>query len=156
MDITIRKTIVEDLELFYEFQLNEEARYMAAFSANSYKLKDAYLLKFGKLLMEPTVNMQTIVVDGIVVGTVSKFEMHGNAELTYWIERSRWGQGIASKALKLLLEIEPMRPIYGAVAFDNIGSQKVLEHCGFSKVGTDSGFAEARGQEVAEFIYRLD
>jgi RimJ/RimL family protein N-acetyltransferase len=45
-----------------------------------------------------------------------------------------WGQGIATTALKELLKIEQVRPIYGRVAFDNYGSQKVLEKCGFVKI----------------------
>ncbi|MEO8446420.1 MAG: GNAT family protein, partial [bacterium] len=38
---------------------------------------------------------------------------------------------------------------------DNLGSQKVLEKCGFVKIGTDKGFANARQAEVEEFIYKL-
>ncbi|MCB0662863.1 MAG: GNAT family N-acetyltransferase, partial [Saprospiraceae bacterium] len=75
---------------------------------------------------------------------------------TYWIDRAYWGQGIASKALATFLTLEPTRPLYGRVAFDNMGSQKVLEKCGFIKVGTDKGFANARGMEIEELIFRLD
>jgi ribosomal-protein-alanine N-acetyltransferase len=46
-----------------------------------------------------------------------------------------WGKGIATKALTEFLNIETIRPIFGRVAFDNFGSQKVLEKCGFDKVG---------------------
>jgi [ribosomal protein S5]-alanine N-acetyltransferase len=54
-----------------------------------------------------------------------------------------------------LLTIENTRPVFGRVAFDNFGSQKVLEKCGFVKIGTDKGFANARQTEIEEFIYRL-
>ena len=53
-------------------------------------------------------------------------------------------------------EIENNRPIFGRVAFDNFGSQKVLEKCNFLKIGTDKGFANARQAEIEEFIYKLD
>jgi RimJ/RimL family protein N-acetyltransferase len=72
------------------------------------------------------------------------------------MDRKFWGRGIATKALKAFLSIETNRPIYGRVAFDNLGSQKVLENCGFVRVGTDRGFANARQIEIEEFIYRLD
>ena len=53
-----------------------------------------------------------------------------------------------------------MRPILGRVAFDNFGSQKVLEKCGFIKIGSDKGFANARQTDrqtdIEEFIYKLD
>jgi RimJ/RimL family protein N-acetyltransferase len=48
------------------------------------------------------------------------------------------------------------RPIYGRAAKDNIGSIRVLEKCGFEKVGEDRGFANARGEEIAEVIMRLE
>jgi len=99
--------------------------------------------------------MQTILVDGTIAGSIAKFEVEGDAEITYWIDRSFWGKGIATTALKHLLTIEHTRPIFGRVAFDNFGSQKVLEKCGFIKTGRDKGFANARQAEIEEFIYKL-
>lgn len=81
--------------------------------------------------------------------------MDGDIEITYWIDRKYWGQGIGTKTLKAFLTIETNRPIFGRVAFDNFGSQKVLEKCGFVKIGTDKGFANARQSEIEEFIYKL-
>ena len=99
--------------------------------------------------------MQTIIVDKIIAGSVSKFEMGGDAEITYWIDKKFWGKGVATKALNELLKNENARPIFGRVAFDNFGSQKVLEKCGFVKIGTVKGFANARQAEIEEFIYKL-
>ena len=42
-----------------------------------------------------------------------------------------------SAALKDFLKIEQIRPIYARVAFDNYSSQKVLEKCGFIKIGKE-------------------
>ncbi|WP_236668947.1 GNAT family N-acetyltransferase [Hymenobacter rubidus] len=75
--------------------------------------------------------------------------------VTYWIDKEFWGQGIATAALHEFLQLEPARPIYGRTAFDNQGSQKVLEKCGFVKTGTDKGFANARQAEIEEYIYKL-
>lgn len=47
------------------------------------------------------------------------------------------------------------KPIFGRVVFDNLGSQKVLEKCGFVKIVADKGFANARQTEIEEFIYKL-
>jgi RimJ/RimL family protein N-acetyltransferase len=44
------------------------------------------------------------------------------------------------------------RPIYARVAKDNLGSRRVLEKCGFTIIGESIGFANARGQEIAEFL----
>lgn len=154
--LTLRPTVYTDLETHYQFQLDEEANYLAAFTSSTSSDKEAYLEKYAKFLTEPSINNQTILVDGTIVGSIAKFVIDGDAEITYWIDRKFWGRGIATKALKELLSFETSRPIYGRVAFDNIGSQKVLENCGFVKVGTDRGFANARQIEIEEFIYRLD
>ncbi len=87
--------------------------------------------------------MQTILVDGAIVGSIAKFEMHGDTDITYWIDRNFWRKGIATTALKIFLTIENTKTLFGRVAFDNLGSQKVLEKCGFVKIGTDKGFANA-------------
>lgn len=154
--ITLRPTIVTDLEALFQIQLNEEANYQAAFTSKDSQNKEAYLAKYTRLLNDPTVNNQTIIVDDGIAGSIAKFVMEGEAEITYWIDKKFWGQGVATTALKNLLTIENTRPIFGRVAFDNLGSQKVLENCGFIRIGTDKGFANARQTEIEEFIYRLD
>lgn len=62
----------------------------------------------------------------------------------------------ASQALAEFLKVETQRPIYGRIAFDNIGSQRVLKKCGVKKVGTGHFFANALGQEIEEIIYELE
>lgn len=104
---------------------------------------------------DPTINMQTILIDETIVGSMAKFVMEGDTEITYWIDRNFWGKGITTAALKIFLTIENTRPIFARVAFDNIGSQKVLEKCGFVKTGSDKGFANARQAEIEEYIYKL-
>ncbi len=154
-NITLIKTEENDLNIFFEFQLDEEANYLAAFTSKDPNNKAAYIEKYSKHLADPTINMQTIKVNDVIVGSIAKFVIENDAEITYWIDKKFWGQGIATTALKELLKIEQVRPIYGRVAFDNYGSQKVLEKCGFVKIGTDKGFANARQKEIEEFIYKL-
>ena len=153
--ITLAQTTIADLDTLFQFQLDKETNYLAAFTPNNPADKPAYLSKYSKLLSDPTVNNQTIIVDNVVAGSIAKFEMHGDAEITYWIDKKYWGKGVATSALKNFLSIEKTRPIYGRVAFDNYGSQKVLEKCGFVKIGADKGFANARQTEVEEYIYKL-
>lgn len=154
-DIELRPTQISDLDTLFQFQLDREAGYLAAFMPKDPTDKPAFLNKYTKLLGDPGVNNQTIVLGDRIVGSVARFVMEGDAEITYWIDRKYWGQGIATKALKAFLSIEATRPIFGRVAFDNFGSQKVLEKCGFVKIGSDKGFANARQAEIEEFIYEL-
>lgn len=153
--IKLRATTIEDLDTLFQFQLDEEGVYLAAFMPNNHTDKEAYLLKYQKLLANPTVNNQTILVDNVIVGSIAKFVLENDAEITYWIDRKFWGQGIATRALRDFLTVETVRPIIGRVAFDNYGSQRVLEKCGFIKIGTDSGFASARQMEIEEYIFKL-
>lgn len=154
-EIILRKTESADLEFFFIFQLDDEANYLAAFTLKDPTDKTAYLQKYTKLLNDRTINMQTIIVDNSIAGSIAKFEMEGEAEVTYWIDKKFGGKGVATKGLKDFLKNENSRPIFGRVAFDNFGSQKVLEKCNFAKIGTDKGFATARQTEIEEFIYKL-
>lgn len=154
-NIILTKTEKDDLNAFFQFQLNEEANYLAAFTAKDPNDKTAYIDKYTKFLTDPTINMCTIKANDVIAGSIAKFIMENEAGITYWIDRKFWGQGIATTALKKFLKIEQSRPIYGHVAFDNYGSQKVLEKCGFIKIGKDKGFANARQTEIEEYIYKL-
>ena len=155
LNIKLRPTEISDLDNLFQFQLDKEGGYLAAFMPKDPTDKSAYINKHTKLLNDPTINNQTIIFDNTVVGSIAKFIMEGDTEITYWIDRNFWGQGIATSALNDFLKIESTRPIYGRVAFDNLGSQKVLTKCGFIKIGTDKGFANARQTEIEEFIYKL-
>ncbi|MFT3935292.1 MAG: GNAT family N-acetyltransferase [Chitinophagaceae bacterium] len=154
-EIILRKTTIADLNIFFQFQLDEEANYLAAFTQKDPTDKKAYIDKYSKFLTEPTINNQTIIVNNIIAGSIAKFEMHGEAGITYWIDKPFWGKGIATAALKKFLTIENARPIFASTAFDNFGSQKVLEKCGFVKTGTDKGFANARQAEIEEYLFKL-
>ena len=82
--------------------------------------------------------------------------MEGQLNVSYGIGKVFWGKGYATLALKRYLQIITTRPLYGRVAYDNFGSKKVLENCGFVVIATEKGFAEARGQEIAEFVLKLE
>ena len=153
--IVLRATVINDLEALFTFQLDREANYLAAFTSLDPTDKSAYISKHSKFLNDPSINNQTILVDNIIAGSIAKFVIEGDAEITYWIDRNFWGKGVAKNALKTFLTIEKARPLFGRVAFDNYGSQKVIEKCGFVRVGSDTGFANARQAEIEELIYKL-
>ena len=155
INITLRITEPADLEQLFLFQLDPQACYQAAFMPKNHTDKEAYIIKYTAFLSNPTINMRTILVNGSIAGSVAKFVMEGDAGITYWIDKQFWGQGIATQALTEFLKIETTRPIYARVAFDNIGSQRVLEKCGFVKIGTDRGFANERQAEIEEYIFIL-
>ncbi|MCL1142275.1 GNAT family N-acetyltransferase [Shewanella gaetbuli] len=50
----------------------------------------------------------------------------------YWIDRAYWGQGIASKALGMLLPQLPKEPLFAYIADHNTRSQNIVKRYGFA------------------------
>jgi len=155
-DLLLRDVVEDDLSLFFEFQLDPGANYVAAFIARDPTDREAFTAHWNKIMAEPTNIIRTIVFDGQVVGSVSSYEVSGKPEVTYWIGRAHWGKGIATRALTAFLaQVNTTRPIYARVARDNLGSRRVLEKCGFQVIGEDRGFAKARGEVIEELLLEL-
>ena len=151
----LRKTVETDLETLFNFQLDDEYNCQAAFTATNYSDKKAYLEKWTRHLTNPSIHSQTILVNGEIAGSVAKYEMDGEPQITYGIGKQFWGKGIATQALQAFLKLEKTRPIFGRTAFDNSRSERVLQKCGFEKIGTEISFANAREKEIEEFIFKL-
>lgn len=154
MNITLPLTELLDLETLFHFQADAESVYLAAFTPKDPTDKAYYIERYTGFLANPTIHMRTIKWNDQIVGSIAKFIIENDTEITYGINRAFWGKGIATKALQQFLELETTRPIFGRVAFDNVGSQKVMEKNGFVRIGEDTGFANARQAEIKEFIYR--
>jgi RimJ/RimL family protein N-acetyltransferase len=152
IDVRLRDVIEADLPIFFEHQLDPEATRMAAFPSRD---KDAFMAHWAKILADETGGKQTILVDGQVAGNVVSWGALGERDVGYWIGRQYWGQGVATKALAAFLSYETIRPLYAHVAKHNIGSQRVLEKCGFSICGEEQGVSVAGGDEVDEIIMKL-
>jgi RimJ/RimL family protein N-acetyltransferase len=90
-----------------------------------------------------------------ITGVLRSFTMGGGREVTYWIDPSRWGHGLATRALQAFVEIEATRPLFARVAEHNIGSAKVLARVGFAQIGSAASYADGVGREVVEHIYCL-
>ncbi|WP_290790899.1 GNAT family N-acetyltransferase [Flavihumibacter sp. UBA7668] len=155
-NVTLQKTRAEDLDTLFSFQSDPIGAYLAAFMAKDYLEHTAYIQKYTRLLQDPTINNQTIWYNDSIIGSIAKFVLQGDNEITYWIDRAYWGKGIATKALEIFLGIERTRPLIARVAFDNYGSQQVLEKCGFIRTGKERGYAVARQEEIEEIIYQLN
>jgi RimJ/RimL family protein N-acetyltransferase len=155
-ELFLRNVVNDDLPLFFEYQLDPEANYMAAFTAKDRTNQEAFMAHWHRILADKINIIQTIIFNGPVVGSVSSYEEEGKPEVTYWLGKECWGKGIATWALKeFLAQKNQIRPIYARVAKDNLGSRRVLEKCGFKIIGESKGFANARGQEIEELLLEL-
>ncbi len=76
------------------------------------------------------------MLDGVVVGNVVSWARDGVRHVGYWIGQAYWGRGAASAGLAMFVtDCEKSRPLYAEVAVHNVGSVRVLERCGFRRVG---------------------
>jgi len=66
------------------------------------------------------------------------------------------GKGIATQALKKLLQEIIHRPLFARAAKDNIRSIRVLQKCDFKIIGENKDFGQGRGEETEQYIFRLD
>ena len=98
---------------------------------------------------------RVITRDGALVGHIASFVIAGETEITYWVDRAVWGQGVAGRALEAFLRECVTRPLFARAASDNAASLRVLRRAGFVDIGTDVGFANARQAEIEETILRL-
>lgn len=121
-----------------------------------FKDKDFYVERWKEFLKDDNINSWTIIVDNEIAGSVGTWVSDGETQITYGVNKTLWGRGIASAALTEFLNTNSERPLYGRVAFDNIGSAKVLTKCGFKQIGTDKGHAHTREKEIEEVVYVLD
>ena len=155
-ELYLRDVVHDDLPIFFENQLDPEANYMAAFTAKDPTNREAFTAHWHKILANETNIIRTIIFNEQVAGSVSSYEEEGKPEVTYWLGKEYWGKGIATRALKeFLANHNRIRPMYGRIAKDNLGSRRVLEKCGFKVVSESKGFSNARGQEIEELLLEL-
>jgi RimJ/RimL family protein N-acetyltransferase len=146
--VTIRPVEDADLPILYEHQADPIANAMAVVPAKDRPAFDAH---WAKIRANETGLARTIVVDGTVVGMILSWLDGEGRWVGYWIGRESWGRGYATRGLTLLVDEIADRPILASIADSNIGSRRVLEKCGFVRVGEH---VEEDG--VPASLYRLD
>lgn len=154
--IALRPIEDDDLDALFDQMRDPRSVAMAAFTAADPDDRKAFDAHMARVRNAPGTTNRVITCDGQVVGSVASFPSGDETEVTYWIDRSAWGRGIASRALELLLELVPARPLHARAASDNIASLRVLRKAGFEIIGTEISYAAARKCEIEETILRLD
>src|SRR3954465_10895573 len=156
MAIRLRTFADSDLDALFTWESDPRAVQMAAFTRANPAVRSAFDAHYERVRSDPSNTLLAIDDDEEFVGTVGSFTMEEKREVTYWIAPARWGQGLASRALRAFVAIESTRPLYGRGAGHNAASAKVLCRAGFVEVGSETAFAPGIGAEVVERIYRLD
>jgi RimJ/RimL family protein N-acetyltransferase len=153
--VTLRPVTPADLPTLFRHSQDPAARWMAAFGSRDPPARAAFRERWNRTLVEPNVMLRAVLVDGRVVGYVGRFPLLGQPAVAYWYDRAYWGRGIATRALRAFLRVDRTRPVFARVAYDNAGSIRVLEKCGFVVVGRARSRAAARDRRLTELILRL-
>ena len=126
--VQIRSIERDDLPRMYEIQLDSESNRMAVTNPRNRAAFDAL---WAEALEDPNLEAKAILLGGEFAGYISCFQVEGHDHVGYRIDRALWGQGIASRALQMLLHEVTRRPLEAIVATSNAASLRVLQKCGF-------------------------
>ncbi len=91
-----------------------------------------------------------------VLGVISLTRMdRGQAQLGYWVAPAYWNTGIASEAVRALIEANPLEnaQLFAEVFQDNPASARVLTNAGFEYIGDAEAHSVARGANVPTWTY---
>ena len=146
--VTLRPVVESDLDIFYAHQRDPDACAMAAFPARE---REAFIVHWRtKVLGNDAVVKRTILVDDAIAGSATCYEQDGRHLVGYWIGPDFWGDGVATRALTMLIAEIDLAKLFAYVATTNVGSIRVLEKCGFARIGESVG-----ADGVAEYLYAL-
>ncbi|QYH37192.1 GNAT family N-acetyltransferase [Salinibacterium sp. M195] len=151
----MRDFIETDADKCYEWMRDPQSVEMAAFTAPDPDDRDEFDTWITRVLANPTITAKAICSDGALVGMLATFTLDDHRELTYWVDRAHWGQGIATTALALLLDIETHRPLRARTAAHNVRSAAVVTRNGFVETERNVDFAEGLKRDSEEIIFEL-
>lgn len=123
--ITLRPVLPSDLETLYLYQLDPHANHMAAFVGQEPRDRPAFQAHWDKILTSAQNTNRTILAGGQIAGHIACYPSEGHLEVTYWLGKDFWGQGIATESLRQMLALVRHRPLIGRAAADNTGSIRV-------------------------------
>ncbi len=141
--ILLREVADDDLPILFEHQRDPAGVDMANVPSRE---RDAFMGHWARIRVQPTAVLRTIELDGQVAGNLVSWQSDEERLVGYWIGREHWGKGVATAALTRFLEVVDERPLHAFVARNNVGSIRVLEKCGFVRIGEDE----------EGFVFRLD
>ncbi len=151
--VTLRPVLQTDLPVFYEQQLDPAATAMAAFPSRE---REPFMEHWDKIMHNESGLLRTVIFQHEVAGYMLSYMQDRQREVGYWLGGGYWGKGIATEALRQFLEEIETRPLFAHVAKHNIASRRVLEKCGFHVVGEDRALAAFPGEQIEEFVLKLE
>lgn len=96
--VALRPIEDADLDALFDQMRDPESVRMAAFTAKDPNDRNAFDARMVSLRSSLDITMRAVTSDGQLVGSIASFVIEGDTEVTYWIDRSAGGRGIASRA----------------------------------------------------------
>ncbi len=81
IDVTLRDVRDDDLEIFFEQQLDKSANHMVAFTRREPTDREAFTAHWTKIRADATVTIKTIVFEGHVAGNILSFDQFSKTEV---------------------------------------------------------------------------
>lgn len=136
LQISLRRTTAADLRSLHRWELDPASNAVAGTKPRDWP---TFKARWEEILADRDgagtgVTPRVILADGVLVGAVNIAPHNGLDSIGYWIDRAHWGRGIASRAVALMLEEFPRRPVAATTSGHNHASIRVLEKCGFEIV----------------------
>jgi RimJ/RimL family protein N-acetyltransferase len=154
--VELRPIEDSDLDALFDQMRDPVSVRMAAFTTDDPDSRSAFDERMARARTSRDTTARAVFCDGDLVGSIATFVIEGETNVTYWIDRTAWGRGIASRALELLLDLVGDRPLHARAASDNRGSLRVLQKAGFEVVGHEHSFAPGRNSNIEETLLRMD
>ena len=107
----------------------------------------------------PTRDRDVWAMDGGAAGLVGIISLkpldRGQSQIGYWVAPEHWNSGLASEAVRLVIEANPhrARTLFAEVFQDNPASARVLTNAGFEYISDAEAFSLARGHSVPTWTY---
>lgn len=133
-EVTLRDVEEADLEIFLAHEHDPENVRRSKFPPRE---REQFMTHWRtRVLGDPTVFVQTAVVDGAVAGSVVAWWEGDRRFIGYVFGREFWGRGVGTTSLTRFLRLEENRPLYADPYVGNAGSVRLLEKLGFRRTGT--------------------
>jgi len=163
MQITLRPWKEGDEKNLVKYANNKNvARNLSDLFPHPYTLGDAKTwIAFNKDLL-PALNLAILSNEELIggIGILLKEDIRRkNAEIGYWIAEPFWGKGIATKAVRLMVDYTfqhyDITRIYASTFEQNLASQRVLEKAGFKREARLRKALFKNGRYADEIVFSI-
>ncbi|MEW4306682.1 GNAT family N-acetyltransferase [Rossellomorea marisflavi] len=160
MEIEIQKLDIKDFKKLYEFEFKNKdffeklipPRDQDYYDFEKFKDKNKVLLNE----QDEGISYYFLIKDstGSIIGRINLVDIDSvnkTGYLGYRVGEKNTRKGVAKKALKILLEIalsNGIKVIKAKTTDNNIASQKILEHNGFTKINSPNKEFEMNGMRL--------